>query len=277
MRKLSVIVVLCLSSAAYAADDAPSNIFHADLSNPDLAAAVTAFEDVCMPFVLHKTELTRAWDKAHHENHLAGQNFIFQSGEVIPRKYLIEPAREEWKPPTQALNAGSLGAGGRVNTHTRGQFTVFDGTSYQSVKSTKTIVLATGVTIGRVPFVPAKYKTIPTDVQTYALASDARVTAVLDWNFPFQSLPPGKSCEMHLKTPDFDKSEFIESFIEKDADWIPSETFSSHRFWEQCVINGKEQFLFTANYSTGEDIVDSFSVKVTRNDRRHKSVCTLIP
>jgi len=250
MRKLSVIVVLCLSSAAYAADDAPSNIFHADLSNPDLAAAVTAFEDVCMPFVLHKTELTRA--------------------------YLIEPAREEWKPPTQALNAGSLGARARVNTHTRGQFTVFDGTSSQSVKSTKTIVRATGE-IGRVPLVPAKYKTIPTDVQTYALASDARVTAVLDWNFPFQSLPPGKSCEMHLKTPEFDKSEFIESFIEKDADWIPRETFSSHRFWEQCVINGKEQFLFTANYSTGEDIVDSFSVKVTRNDRRHTSVCTFIP
>lgn len=259
MRKLSVIVVLCLSSAAYAADDAPSNIFHADLSNPDLAAAVTAFEDVCMPFVLHKTELTRAWDKAHHENELAKQNFVFQSGEVIPRKYLIEPAREEWKPASQALNAG------KVNAYTRGQFTVFNGISSQVVHS-PTRVSFTGEIIGPV-IVPSKYKTMTVETQSYALASDERVAAVLDWNYPSQ-LYPAKSCKIRMQKTALDKANFTENFLEKDEDWRPK-----GEGWSQCVVEGDDQFLFSAFHDAKHD-AGAVSLSVTRNDMFHKNLCS---
>jgi len=95
---------------------------------------------------------------------------------VIPAKYetrservLIEPAREEWKPGSQAINAGAF-AGGRVNTATRGQFTVFNGVSNQVVESTETIVNQTGEILCRV-LIPAKYKTITKQVIRLSVVS----------------------------------------------------------------------------------------------------------
>ena len=83
--------------------------------------------------------------------------------ETRSERVLVEPAREEWKPGSQAINAGALGAGGRINTNTQGQFTVFNGTSNQVIQSTETIVSQTGEILCRV-LIPAKYKTITKQV-----------------------------------------------------------------------------------------------------------------
>ena len=54
-------------------------------------------------------------------------------------------------------------AGGRINTNTQGQFTVFNGVTNQVVQSTQTIVSETGEILCRV-LIPAKYKTITKQV-----------------------------------------------------------------------------------------------------------------
>ena len=76
MRLLAIYLTLIMSSAAFATDDYGSNIFKADISHPDLATAVTFFENICLPFVLHETELNFAQDRAHHQGLLEKQNFI---------------------------------------------------------------------------------------------------------------------------------------------------------------------------------------------------------
>ena len=106
--------------------------------------------------------------------------------DVIPAKYetrservLVEPARQEWKPGSQAINAGSLsGAGGQINTRTQGQFTVFNGTSNQVVQSTETRVSQTGEILCLVQ-IPAVYKTITKQVvATPARTVERQIPAV---------------------------------------------------------------------------------------------------
>ena len=101
-----VLSTVLLSPSAYGADVEP-NIFNADLSNSDLEMAVTSFEQVCMPFVLHKTELTRELDKAHYKTRLESEGFVFQSHDVIPKRYIIEPERHEWRPASQTINSNN--------------------------------------------------------------------------------------------------------------------------------------------------------------------------
>ena len=86
MRLLTIFLTLIMGSAAYAADDNESNIFKADISHPDLANAVTSFENICLPFVLHETELNFAQDLAHHQSLLEKQNFMYQSKKNCIRK-----------------------------------------------------------------------------------------------------------------------------------------------------------------------------------------------
>ena len=62
---ISAFVGVLMGTAAFAGDVSEPNIFHAALTHPDLALAVSAFEETCMPFVLHKTETTRETDKRH--------------------------------------------------------------------------------------------------------------------------------------------------------------------------------------------------------------------
>ena len=257
MRLLSVIIPLLLTTSAYAADAEP-NIFNADLSYPDLEQVVTSFEQVCMPFVLHKTELTRELDKAHYKTRLESEGFVFRSHEEIPRRYLIEPARQEWKPPTQALNAGRAGG---VNISTSGQFTVFNGLSNQVVKSTETRISQTGE-IDMRALVPAKYKSMITESETFNYSRDNRMTAHLGWNYPSQN-HPGKSCEIKLEQSAISKVEFTESFIEKDADWREEKDG-----WSQCVKEGTDSFRFTVKHDLG-----SLSLHLVRNDFYETNVC----
>jgi len=228
-----------MGMAGQALAEPHDNIFGADIFHPDLELAVTSFEQVCMPFVLHKTELTREMDKAHWADLLAAQGYKPQSVERMTRRYLVEPSRAEWKPPVKMLNPP------------KGKFTVFDGASTRVVTS----VPPTGEINMRATFVPAIYKTKFVEAETYNHAEDNRLSADLIWNFPSGNYP-GKSCDITLEIPSIDKARFIENFIEKDTDWKPRDNG-----WSQCVKQENEEFLFTISHQT-----EALSLSVKRSD-----------
>ena len=255
MRLLSVIIPLLLTTSAYAADAEP-NIFDADLSHPDLEQVVTSFEQVCMPFVLHKTELTRELDKAHYKTRLESEGFVFRSHETMPRRYLIEPRRQGWRPP-QATNPGRTGG---VNIGTSSQFTIFNRICDEVVKKSPSSIDNEFITMMNI--IPDKYKSMITESETFNYSRDNRMTAHLGWNYPSQN-HPGKSCEIKLEQSAISKVEFTESFIEKDADWREEKDG-----WSQCVKEGTDSFRFTVKHDLG-----SLSLHLVRNDFYETNVC----
>jgi len=191
MRRFSISLSIVLSAAllspsAYGVDAEP-NIFNADLSHSDLTQMVKSFEQVCMPFVLHKTELTRELDKEHYKTRLENEGFVFQSHEVILKRYIIEPERHEWRPPSQTINSN--------NDHIPkdGQFAIFRGVINRT-KLPVTVPTQTGE-INMNPVIPAIRKTMITETETFSHSHDNRMTAHLGWNYPSQN-HPGKSCEI---------------------------------------------------------------------------------
>ena len=255
IRLSTVLSAMLLSTSAYAAD-VELNIFNADLSHPDLEQVVKSFEQVCMPFVLHKTELTRELDKAHHKNLLQSEGFVFQSHEVIPKRYIIEPERHEWRPPSQTINSN--------NDHIPkdGQFAIFRGVINRT-ELPVTVPTQTGE-INMHPVIPAIQKTVITETETFNHSRDNRMTAHLGWNYSSQN-HPGKNCEIKLEQSAISKVEFTESFIEKDADWREEKDG-----WSQCVKESTDSFRFTVKHDLG-----SLSLHLVRNDFFETNVCEL--
>jgi len=253
MRFLFAIAPLCLSASAFASEAEPqnrqSNIFNADLSNPDLALAVSHFQETCMPFVLHETELLQDENMHHYAKLMENQGLEYQSSETRSRRVTIEPSREEWKPPSQAIPP-------------KRTFTVYNGLSDPVTESTETIVNHTGEIDMRAALVPAIYKTVSSSRQSYYLHSDSRLSARLDWNYASQN-HPGKSCEIKLTTPTIDEVQFTTAFIEKDSDWMPTQTD-----WSQCVRDGEDEFEFTVQHHA-----DALSLHVKRNDFYETDIC----
>jgi len=238
MRYFGLALIFIFGTAGQAYADPLDNIFGADLSHPDLELSVKSFEQICMPFVLHKTELTREMGKAHWAETLAVQGYELSSTERVEKRYIVEPHREEWKPETPALDAST------------GKFTVFDGASDRVVTS----IPPTGE-IDMRAFVPAKHETMLTDVETFEFGDEERLSAVLDWNILSKN-SPGKSCEIIMERPQISLADFTENFIQKDVDWT-----SKDDGWSQCVKDGEDEFLFSVSYQTEE-----LTLSVRRSD-----------
>ena len=252
MRLLSGVISLCLATSVHAADES-ANIFNADLSNTDLELAVEAFEQVCMPFVLHKTELTRELDKAHYRNQIETQGFVFQSQENTGKNYSLGPRNE----PTKIASE----AGWKANKNKNCKFTIHNGVSSQVVNSCETIVSQTGEIGGYATPNIATYK-VDSVIETYSLQNDERLTLLLGWNYRSQKYP-GKSCETKLKQSAITKAEFGKSFIDKDADWQVQDDGLS-----QCVKDGENSFRFSVKHNP-----DTLSLHLVRNDLFAPSVC----
>lgn len=245
-RFISIVLIGAFAGAAgfAAADD--SNVFKADLSNPDLALAVNAFEQACLPFVLHKTEMTQALDRQHTADILESRNFELISSEVKSERVLVgELPRPRWKPGTLS---------------TKGQFTVFNGFSNQVVQSTQTIVSKERLSF-RVHIL-SEYNTINRELATYTLRSEDRLTANLLFNYATQN-HPGKSCEIKLDRPKLDTASFAADFIDKDADWTPE-----NNGWSQCITEGEDQFKFTVSQTP-----QALAISMIRNDFYAPNIC----
>lgn len=253
MRILTGFMILLMGSTAFAANESRNNIFNADLYNSDLAELVTSFEQVCLPFVLHKTETTRSLDKAHFKKRLDEHNFSLQSYRTKKERYLVEPSRNEWKPPSQALRSG--------------QFTIFNDISEAVIHSTKTTILSTGEVDMRAR-IPAKYRTMTTEVETYSLQDEDRLTARLGWNYPSQN-HPGKSCEIRLDRASVTLTELTERRIKKDNDWRQKKEDSQiNDSWSQCIREEDGEFLFTVIHRP-----ETVSIAVKRDDFFTVSIC----
>jgi len=250
---------ILFAQSAFAAENEAGNMFSADLSNPDLALAVSHFEETCMPFILHKTEMTQKLDGQHMAKLMTSRGFEYMESETRARRVAIEPSREEWTPKTQAINSSHSNRNVSVPS---GSFTIFNGTALpRGTQQTPTIVNPTGEIIG--PFLtPAIYKSVTTEHLTYGYTEDNRLTAHIGWNYASQN-HPGKSCEIKLAAPSITETKFAADFIEKDEDW-----FERPQGWQQCVRDGDNEFEFTVRRET-----DAISIHVKRNDFYEPDIC----
>lgn len=271
-----------IGTTAFAGDVSEPNIFHADLMHPDLALAVSAFEKTCMPFVLHKTEMTRETDKRHMAKLMTSRGFVFQTSVEETKRFLIEPKHMPWKPAPddrerfKGIYAHNERQNGKPKT-THGQFTVFNGVSSQVVPSGKTIVTRPGEIMG--VQIPAKYRTALIETETYDDLNEPRLSAHLGWNYPSQN-HPGKQCEISFERSAISRENFVKSFIAKDADWKavpdtqqpdtqqPDTQQSDTVSWSQCFIDGEDEFQFTASRTP-----QALSISMTRNDFYQPKLC----
>lgn len=236
---------LWFSSNAVAAD----NVFNADMSNLDLSTIISSFEQVCMPFVLHETELTRKDDWRHTVGQMKSLGFTSQSIVTRSRRVEFEPAREEWKPPSQNIDP---------------PYTVFNG----GLKPRITKINPTGEIDMRAALIPPLMKTVTYQVETYNKDTEPRLTAILDWNYPSQK-DPGKACAINLEQANVRPSLFIEAFISRDDGW--KEVLSKdkrHLRWSQCVSEAENDFEFAAEFSD-----DTISISMKRSDFYEPELC----
>jgi hypothetical protein len=91
--------------------------------------------------------------------------FTSQSIVTRSRRVEFEPAREEWKPPSQNIDP---------------PYTVFNG----GLKPRITKINPTGEIDMRAALIPPLMKTVTYQVETYNKDTEPRLTAILDWNYP---------------------------------------------------------------------------------------------
>ena len=230
-----MLLTALLANTALAADTNEPNVFNADTSHPDLAAAISAFEQVCMPFVLHETELTQKQNGQHHAKLMESRGFAFQSSEIRSRRVRIKPYGER-KPTTRSVKSGT--------------FTVFNGAVHPSGE------------LNMRALTPANYITLSTQHLKYSLRDDSRLTANINWNYPSQN-HPGKSCEIRLDQPKIEIASFAVDFIEKDADWL-----LKNNGWTQCITEGEDQFRFEVSRTP-----QTLAISMIRNDFYKPNIC----
>ena len=253
--------VTCFISSIAMAEDS-ENIFKADLSNHEIAATLSAFEDVCLPFILHVSELTQANDRAHYQNILKSQGYIFK--EDRRQKYRIFDGTEgQWRPKSQQI----IGSGGKVPDNTKGKFTVFNGLLKQNIVSTQTTVNQTGEIL-LAHDIPV-YKTGLSEI--YESNVYARLSSELAWN-PYESQKqPAKSCTIKFKEPSFSNAVLVKTVVKNDEDWKQRGMVGS---WYQCVAQNEGRLFLTMNNQN-----DGFSIKVERIDtfvekgQKHGHLC----
>lgn len=243
-------------SGAMAIEQPDSNIFKADVSNADLALTVNKFENVCMPFVLHKTKLTRAEDRAHFEDHLKQQNFSLEFTAKENKRYEIEPARDAWRPQS------------------------YDVKSLPKNRHGKVMVPLIGEIMG--PFLTKpQYISLPTQTDEFVFETDNRLSAHLYWGHPSQN-HPGKACEIRMKQADMTPSDFKTNFIDRDDDWkavnrqSASGFFAKPNSWTQCVKQGDEEFLFTVGYEDNLFWINLERDDFFENDLSQKHACHIV-
>jgi len=232
MRLLITCLILLVVPTAYAVDESGSNIFKANLSDSDLSLAISSFENVCLPFVFHKTEMTSRLDRTHYRKLLKQSDLNFQSSKMEYKRYLVE--RGAYKIPSQSITSG-----------------------------TQTVVKQTGELNFRDYYIPAKYKTLTREIETYNLGSDKRLKANIRWSYPSQR-NPGKSCEIRLEQSTIDKEGFIKNFIEQDKDWVQKKDE-----WSQCIKEDDGEFLFVVKHQP-----KSLSLYLTRDDMFETDLCS---
>ncbi len=259
MRILALLFTVVFSAYAIAAEDAQlepaENIFHADLSHPDLAKIVTSFEQVCMPFILHKTELPHELNRVHMRTQLEDLGFEFEKADEVKGRHYVKTVDYGWK-------TTSFTGGIPISDNVKGKFTVFNGISEQVVDHSDTVLFKNSERDLRAIF-PMRFediflidyfKTLDTEIISYKHRYDTRTKAKLEFN-PMSQKYPAVTCAIKLETPIINVSGFTQNFIDKDEDWQPNETS-----WSQCVSDGEDKFFFTAT-ATEEEI----TLDVTRN------------
>ena len=243
------LAALCLAPVSFAASPPQSNVFNADLSHPDMAMAVDTFQDVCLPFIMHQTEVPPEDDRQAYIQTLSDKGFDLQ--ETRTQLITISPAKLAWKPPSMSVSD--------VQGAEKKTFTVYNGVEEVEVQFGATIVENTGeinLRDAQVVTSPAVTGTQIRDI--YAHRDAPNLTAHLVWSPIPNHKRPAQSCEITLHQTSLTSLQHKTNLIDKDAHWISK--LSERNGYAQCTLQDDEAFLFETSLS-GQIL----SVSVKRN------------
>ena len=232
------LAALCLAPVSFAASPPQSNIFNADLSHPDMAMAVDTFQDVCLPFIMHRTELPSEEDHDLHVKILASHDFKRIS--VKEENIIVSIKPGVWKPAAQNIqNSGPN-------------------------DDRQTIVMRTGeisMHIGPVVEYGVRY------LDGYQNIQNSDVMAILAWSPIPDHKRPAQSCEIHINQTALNSETYRRDFISQDADWIQNRRTDTA--FSQCTAQGDELFLFKTSL-----IKNRMTLSVARNVETHERAKT---
>lgn len=232
-------ILSSLSLTACISHPKAPNIFKADISHPELVQITHAFENICLPFIAHETQLSRKQDQKFYHQYLGDMNFKLV--ESRQNTVLIDPI---------------------VPMNPDKTYTVFDGTSPPA------IVHPTREYGG--PGMVSTVKTGLSEQDLFQEQSNPNLAASLNWN-PYQSQKrPASSCQIKLYTSEVSTQDIMDAVIKKDSDWTNDSSFdSTFSKWSQCAQDDGDDFLFTIS-RTHQQV----SLKVVRNNAEANKVFT---
>jgi len=253
------LAVSLVPSTAFAANgEQASNIFKADLSNPDIAATVTEFESVCLPFITHATELSPEQDRAVFNSLMTEKGYDFDSVREWKKFEQLEDfnwVRSSCAPtqihqPVQDGNytifPGRDGKMDEVQDYSRNQYVVSPGVANQVVTSTVTTVgpicEVLAVSMGssrRLNHVQNQYrKSDDYPLSAYLTWRDSSLDYIENLSFAharrFGGLPitpirlrtifpPASTCQINSKTTELSADILKDMMISKDSDWTKTD------------------------------------------------------
>ena len=242
------LAALCLAPVSFAESPPQSNIFNADLSHPDIATAVETFQDVCLPFIMHQTEVTPEDDRQAYIQTLSDKGFGFV--ETRTQLITISPAKLAWMPSIMNVNDSEK---------TTKTITVYNGTEQVEVEVEGVVIPNTGAINLRDAQVVTSPAVTGDQIQDmYEHGDTPNLTAHLVWSPIPNYKRPAQSCEITLHQTSLTSLQHKTHLIDKDSHWVSKP--SGHKGYAQCTLQDDEAFLFETSLSG-----QTLSVSVKRN------------
>ena len=243
------LAALCLAPVSFAASPPQSNIFNADLSHPDMAMAVDTFQDVCLPFIMHQTEVPPEDDRQAYIQTLSDKRFNLQ--ETRTQLVTISPAKLAWKPPSMSVND--------VQRAEKKTFTVYNGVEEVELKLGATIVENTGeINLRDAQVVTSPAVTGDQIQDMYEHGDTPNLTALLVWSPIPNHKRPAQSCEITLRQTSLTSLQHQTHLIDNDTHWVSKP--SRQKGYAQCTLQDDEAFLFETRLND-----QTLSISVKRN------------
>jgi len=284
---VTVLTILCLSSLSFASEPDKSahivsdNIFNADLSHPVIAKAVTEFENVCLPFIVHETELTPEQDREVFKSSMVEAGYVFEGEKKWQQISPLEKFQHTSLscpyvlPDPEKDGKYTIYRGLENSLSNSKQFTVYNGTISEPISSTGTYVGKTCEILPR-SLTPVRYtnytrqnfikldyfpvvtnltwQDIPDDylkVLSHAHASRFGVPKTIKLKTTFL---PASSCQINVAGVNLSLSTVTNAIISHDKDWSTLENIIEHssrqlredsQYWRQCSSQDDEHFIYT--------------------------------
>ena len=113
------------------------------------------------------------------------------------------------------------------------------------------------------------YMSVRKEEEFYTQETDPRLKLSLTWSPIHSQDSSGESCFINLEKTTLSETDFFETFISKDKDWVETTNPQNEiTQWSQCVKDGEDEFKFDASLNQG-----ALKLAMLRSNILHKKVC----